>query len=47
MMIDFQDNKTSFSIIHHPILEIFNIKSEDELRNLVIKFDSLFKENIE
>ena len=47
MMIDFQDNKTSFSIIHHPILEIFNIKSEDELRNLVNKFDSLFKENIE
>ena len=42
MMIDIKDGKTSFAIIHHPILEEFNIASEEVFMNLLNKLENNF-----
>lgn len=43
MMIDIQDQKTSYSLLHFPILEQFGIHSEDELNEKIAKFESAYK----
>lgn len=43
MMIDIQDKKSSYSLIHFPILEQFGIHSEEELNEKISKFEKAYK----
>ncbi len=42
MMIDIKDGKTSYGIIHQPILVEFNLSSEEIFMNLLNKIESSF-----
>jgi HD-like signal output (HDOD) protein len=43
MMIDIQDGKTSYSILHFYILEEFGIQKKEEFYNLLEKIENIYK----
>ncbi len=43
MMIDIQDEKTSYSILHFYILEEFGIQNREEFYNLLEKIENIYK----